>query len=280
MGFNLAHNLYPDSPYFTQILNPIERLRWRAKSMVIHRYTKDFADAWVVQTDDVNQRLREWIRSEQVYTVPNTASRAFLDAKDTYRLGPRAARERSPIFRLLVLSSHYRHKNLEIINNIIDLMRKRGIDDIRFTMTLPAQEFENTILTENRAWIDNVGPQFPEDCPTLYQQNDALFLPTLLECFSANYVEAMAMERPIITTDLGFARTICSNAAVYFEPLKADDALEKIIKLSSDGTLYRGLVEAGQAVLPRFGTPRQRAEAYLSLCEKLAGKIPLMKQTA
>ena len=278
MGFNLPHHLYPDSPYFTQVLNPIERIRWRAKSLVIHHYTKGFADAWAVQTDDVNQRLRQWISCEQVYTVPNTISRVFLDAQGTDEVGPRTEGEGSSCFRVLVLSSYYRHKNLEIINNIIDMMRKRGIQDLRFTMTLPAQDFEETILPENRALIDNVGPQSPEACPALYQQSDVLFLPTLLECFSANYVEAMAMQRPIITTDLGFARTVCANAALYFEPLNADHALEKILKLRAEASLYRDLVKAGQVVLPRFGTPRERAEAYLSLCRKLAGEKPQQKQ--
>ncbi len=45
--------------------------------MLIRHYTKGFADAWVVQTDDANQRLRRWIGSERVYTVPNTVSEAY-----------------------------------------------------------------------------------------------------------------------------------------------------------------------------------------------------------
>ena len=35
MGFNLAHHLYPDSPYFKSVLNPIQTIRWRAKSIFI-----------------------------------------------------------------------------------------------------------------------------------------------------------------------------------------------------------------------------------------------------
>ena len=278
MGFNLPHHLYPDSPYFTEVLNPMDRLRWRVKSLAIHYYTKGFADAWVVQTDDVNQRLRQWISSDQVYTVTNTVGRAFLPFNGTEESGLQQTKQGSQFFKLLVLSSYYVHKNLEIINDIIGLMRERGIDDIRFAMTLPAEDFERAILPENRAWIDNVGPQTPDDCPALYQRSDALFLPTLLECFSANYVEAMAMKRPIITTNLGFARTICANAALYFEPKNARDALKKILELRAEESLYRDLVAAGQTELPRFGTPRQRAEAYLSLCQDLIGTKPLFEQ--
>ena len=274
MGFNLPHHLYPDSPYFTRILSPAARLRWRAKSVLIHHYTKRFADAWVVQTDDVNQRLRQWISSENVYTVPNTVSEAFLSKRREHGDEPDLRRQKGGGFRLLVLSSYYRHKNLDILNEIIDLMRNKDIRSIRFTMTLPTRDYETIIFPENREWIDNLGPQLPNDCPALYESSDALFLPSLLECFSANYVEAMAMKRPIVTTDLGFARTICSNAALYYEPMNAGRALKKIIELSSDEELYASLVRAGQIELRRFGTPKRRAEAYLSLCRKLAEMKP------
>ena len=279
-GFNLPHYLYPDSPYFRRILSPFERLRWRAKSTLIRHYTKGFADALVVQTDDVNQRLRQWIGSERVYTVPNTISRAYLAAQQNNSAEPGLHSADANVFRLLVLSGYYRHKNLEIINDIVDLMREHGISDIRFTMTLPERDFENTILLENRDWVDNVGPQSPDDCPVLYEMSDALFLPSLLECFSANYVEAMAMHRPIITTDLGFARTICSNAALYYEPLDPRAALSKILDLRSNATLHEGLVKAGQTELQRFGTPRQRVEAYLSLCRGLMGQKPARQAIA
>jgi len=280
MGFNLPHHLYSDSPYFTRILSLFERLRWRVKSTLIRHYTKEYADACVVQTDDVNQRLRQWIGSERVYTVPNTISGAYLAAQqsDSAESGVHSADAK--VFRLLVLSSYYRHKNLEIINDIVDLMRGHGINDIRFTMTLPKRDFENTIMPRNRDWVDNVGPQSPDDCPALYEKSDALFLPSLLECFSANYVEAMAMHRPIITTDLGFARTICSNAALYYEPLDPKAALSKILDLRSNAKLYEDLVKAGQTELQRFGTPRQRAEAYLSLCRDLVEQRPTQNATA
>lgn len=267
MGFNLAHNLYPDSPYFTRILNPAQKLRWYMKSRLIRHFTKNFADAWVVQTDDVNERLRRWIGKEHVHTVSNTISAAYL--LESSGTGRNAIGASTGLFRLLVLSSYYPHKNLEIVNDIIHLMRKRGVDGIRFVMTLPARDFENAIKPENRSWIENVGPQVPDKCPALYKEADALFLPTLLECFSANYVEAMAMGRPIITTDFGFSRTICSDAALYFEPLNAEEAFKRIIELRADEGLQRSLASRGELELRRFGTAYERAEKYLSLCQGL-----------
>ena len=270
MGFNLPHPLYPESPYFAQILNRRQRLRWYAKCQAIRYFTHGFADGWVVQTDDANRRLGAWIERDQVFTVPNTISSAY-SRLGTIMSASKALESMAEgnFFRILILSSYHRHKNLEILNDIIPLMRERAIDDIRFVLTLPTEDFNKVILPEHRFLVDNVGPQLPESCPALYQATDALFLPTLMECFSANYVEAMAMRPPIITTDLGFARAICGEAALYFQPLNPRQALARISELRANPGVHKRLVENGAQQLSRFGTSRERAGAFLALCRDL-----------
>jgi len=119
--------------------------------------------------------------------------------------------------------------------------------------------------------VMNTGPVQPDECPSLYRECDAMFLPTLLECFSASYPEAMAMEKPILTTDMGFARSICGNAALYFKPADPEDAVKKIHTLINDKQLRNSLVEQGKKQLQTFDTPTERAEKYLSICEGLIG---------
>ena len=70
--------------------------------------------------------------------------------------------------------------------------------------------------------ILNLGPVDLEDLPNVYRASDALFLPTLLESFSGTYLEAMHYGLPILTTDLDFARNICRDAALYFDPENLD----------------------------------------------------------
>ena len=186
---------------------------------------------------------------------------------------PRIEGVGSSAFRVLVLSSYYRHKNLEIINDVIDLIRKRGIEDMRFTMTLPAQDFEETILPENRALIDNVGPQSPEDCPgTVSAVRCAVSRLRCWSVFRRTTWKRWRCNDPSLLRISALRDRYARMQQLYFEPLSAGDALEKILALRTDAPLYRVLVKAGQAQLQRFGTPQQRAQAYLSLCEKLAGR--------
>src|SRR5690606_34568379 len=70
--------------------------------------------------------------------------------------------------------------------------------------------------------IENVGVLGLNECLHYYKESDIVFLPTLLEVFSATYLEAMAMGKPIVTTDFEFSRAICGAAALYFEAKNPD----------------------------------------------------------
>jgi len=79
----------------------------------------------------------------------------------------------------------------------------------------------------------------------------------------------MSMEKPIVTTDLGFARSICGEAALFYEAKNARAAAEQIERLIHDQALQKDLITKGKEQLKAFDTPRERAEKYLALCEKL-----------
>ena len=94
--------------------------------------------------------------------------------------------------------------------------------------------------------------------------------PSLLECFSANYVEAMKMGLPIITTDLGFARSLCGDAAAYYsatDPAALADAIAELYRSPE----YRSrLVEKGKKQSAIFDTYEDRARKLIETIEKHA----------
>ena len=265
IGFNLPLYLYPESPYLKE-LSFITKLKVALKKKAHYYFFKRDASAFVVQTEDVNTRVRRFLNTDRVHTVSNTYNHYFdLQTRFPDRLGPRKSHE----LRLLTLSSYYPHKNLELIPQIADQLKKKGIDTIRFVLTLPESRFKYHI--GKHPFIVNTGPVSPEECPALYNECDMMFLPTLAECFSASYPEAMKMAKPIITTNLGFARSICGDAAVYFEPKNPESAFRAVLELSRNTTLQNQLIMAGKKQLKKFDNAEERAEKYLKLCEKLSG---------
>ena len=137
-------------------------------------------------------------------------------------------------------------------------------------MTLPKEDVAKLCLVDKyQGLLINIGPVKVEDGDSLYQECDAMFLPTLLECFSASYAEAMQTKKPIVTSNMGFAHAVCKDAALYVNPMDADDIAIKIIELYESKELQQDLVTKGVKRLQVFGTSRNRAKRYLEICNNL-----------
>lgn len=179
MGYNLPHYFYGDSSFFTQ-LSFFRRLKWALKGKVLKYFFKRDADAFVVQTDDVNRRLREWLPTDKVHTVSNTLSEPY---EFPTNVSPKLPEKKTDEYRFLILSACYPHKSLAINPKVVDELPASLRHRVRFVLTLPEEIFQSSFSQYNRGSIINVGPVKPEEGPALYMECDALFLPTLLECF-------------------------------------------------------------------------------------------------
>lgn len=263
IGYNLPLYIYPESPFLRE-QSPYRNFRRFLKKQLHFIYFKRDADYFVVQTDDVNQRVRKAFGTDKVKTVTNTASNYYRDWK---AYPTKLPEKRTGIFRFVTISSFYGHKNLELIPIVLQELKKRGIETVVFVLTLKTDDFEQNIGSMDG--IYNIGPIKPEECPSLYQECDGMFLPTLAECFSASYPEAMLMGKPIVTTDLGFARSICGEAALFYEAKNAKAAADQIERLIGDKMLQQDLVAKGKDQLNTFDSPQDRARKYIELCESL-----------
>ncbi len=263
MGYNIPHYIYPESPYFNKI-KLLNRVLWKLrKKFAIYFFNRD-GDVFVVQTDDVNKRLKNIMPSKKIFTVTNTVNSYYVNQlKRPFKLPPCINNE----FRLLTLSAWYPHKNLDIIPKVIDLLIQRGYPNIKFIVTLNKDDMNLLSSDKNYEQLINVGPVKIEDGASLYQECHAMFLPSLIECFSASYAEAMHTKKPIITSDMGFAHTVCKDAALYFDPVDEKDIASKIIKLYKSKSLQNKLIQNGSIILESFGSSFLRAKNFLEICK-------------
>lgn len=266
MGFNLPAYVYPESPFWTNKMSLKRKILWAIKTHY-HRYLfRKEATACFVQTDDVNERLRKYLGMDAVYTISNTYSNIFKDVVQyPNKLSTRVENE----IRFLTICTYYPHKNLEIIPAVAHELERRGYLNVRFVLTLKNEDFESHFKHLDTSKIINLGPVKSAECPSLYRECDVMFLPTLLECFSASYAEAMIMNKPIVTSDLGFAHTVCHDAALYFDPMNPVDIVDKIEMIVRNPELRDSLIEKGKQQLNQFGTAENRARQVLDLCNKL-----------
>jgi glycosyltransferase involved in cell wall biosynthesis len=232
------------------------------------RYWYKKADHWVVEADCAKKGVmnRFGICEKDIDVVSNSCG-------DHYKCYSGAS-SKSEVVKLLTLSSYYRHKNLELIPDVAYELKKH-ISNFEFIITIQKGTADERRIIDKASrlgvqdHIINVGPVSVKDGPKLYSDSHLVFMPSLLETFSAIYPEAMAMKRPIVTTNLKFATDICHDSALYFEPLDPHDAALKIYNLVSDPDLYSDLVSRGVERLASFPDQNSKFSAYVNVIKKL-----------
>ena len=261
-GYAKAQFIYLDSPFFG-LIGKTGRLKQRIKRFVQLMSFRHDADAFVTETQDISERLRKIVRGKSVYTVSNCCNPVF-DRREEW-----IYHELPPFdgVTLLTVSANYPHKNLGIIPRAAEYLRGKYPDfKFRFVVTLAPEDFGCTD-SNLPDWLLPIGKVNIRECPSLYEQCDMMFLPTLLECFSASYVEAMKMRRPILTSDLPFARGLCGMAAEYFDPMSPAAVGEAIHHLAGDRKRRDELVDAGEVQIGNFLDADARTSNYLHVIE-------------
>lgn len=271
-GFHIepyAHGyyIYDDSPYLYN-LKGLAKFKLLINKFCHLNYYRYEADAFICETDDVRNRSRMLIgEQKEYYTVSNTCGSQYLDFSFRNKLRRLPERKKNE-FRLVTLSRYYSHKNIEIVKKVVDELKRRNMFNVKFILTIEQVYYGQIFGDKYLENVITVGSIPVNEAPSLYEECDAMFLPTLVECFSASYPEAMAIKKPILTSDLGFAHSICQDAALFFDPLNAIDIANEIIKLMNNKDLYDELIKLGSKRLLDFPTANQRAKAYLDICER------------
>ena len=270
-GFAYVWAINPDS-IFIKNLPFKQRVKTTLENAFKKYFIKRNAIYHVVEEDDVKRRLSKYfgINEQQIFVVNNTYNHHFSDASAIANASITLPAKREGQFNLVTISSNFPHKNLKIIAPVSASLKAKGYNNVFFYVTIKQAEFGEIAKGDDN--IKNLGVVPAADCPYIYSQSDALFLPTMLECFSASYPEAMVMKKPILTSDLSFARSICGDAAHYFDPLNPEDIADKIIRLINDNTLNNELVANGLKKLASFPSAAGRASAYIGICEQIIKK--------
>lgn len=231
------------------------------------------ADTWVVEAECAKVGMIERLRCNQelIYIVPNGCAGHYL-LEDEITQFP----DNNDKLRVLCLSAYYKHKNIEIIPQIAKEL-KAIKPELNFEFVLTISESESglnkiKLLSERLGvtnYINNIGPVSIADGPSIYKTAHISILPSVLETFSANYPEAMAMGLPILTTDFDFSRDICGDAALYFNANNAKEAAYKIIELIDNLDKRIELIQLGKKRLKECPVPENKYQMYLDILEQV-----------
>jgi glycosyltransferase involved in cell wall biosynthesis len=264
VGF--ANGLYLfDKMRFIQkvwLRDPLRRaMYYSRRSFLLSRLKREATIYWI-ETEYARNYLASELKVDP--TDISVISNSYNESYSTFTAADHDRSTGRP-FSFLYLTADYPHKNLDIFNELIPLVKTRKID-CRFYLTLPEEIFKKRFpkYVDDEVLV-NLGPIRYNDGPSTYELADALFFPSLMETFSANYPEAMIMQKPIITSDLDFAHDICGDAALYFDPFSPTSIVETISYLVTHHVERADLVKKGLERVRSFDSAPQRAEKLLKV---------------
>jgi len=245
--FDWPYAAYPESCAWT-LLDFKGMVVRKAKLYLFKKYLP-YVNKLIAQNSALQERLELLYEIEGISIIPNAVSSESLNNELKFDFGFVEG------LKLLCLTCYYPHKNLEIFIPLAKLIRDRGLD-IKIILTISKEqgrnaeclleEIKNNFLSDI---IINIGPVSMDRVPSLYEQTDGLLLPTLLESFSGTYVEAMYHKKPIYTSNLDFAISVCHDSAYYFDPFDPDDILKKILNSRIDLEELHVKTEIGYSIM-------------------------------
>lgn len=272
VGFAQAWIAYPDTEAY-QLLPLYARVKTRIK-FLLQKFMFARADHLVVELEHVRRQLIDYrvAGPDRISVVKNCVSSLYLDESVSASVGGRILRRPSAL-AIGFVGRDYLHKNTNVLPEVRRILREVYFLDVDFFVTFTQGEWLAKD-SEFREAVTNVGELSVAQCPEFYRQMDAVIFPSLLECFSATPLEALAMKRPLFASDRGFVSDVCGSYAFYFDPLDAASIAKSISSYFSRGVGYDvARLEAGRAYAINFSSAESRAVQYVQLIDNLVSQL-------
>lgn len=189
-----------------------------------------YCKAIIVQTDTVRKNLLKHYGIECPIEI---VSNGVVDVGQDIGHG-RKDRFTGAKRYFLCFTRYYAHKNIETLLLVAELLKRKKLPYKLILTIEPEQDRRAKKIIDDierlglHSYIENIGTVKMNEIPSLFGSVDALLFPTLVESFSATYLEAASFKRPIFTSDMDFAHEICGDGAIYFNPVEPADIVEKL----------------------------------------------------
>lgn len=266
VGFAQPWIIYPDN----EIHNRMPRLaRWRTRlKYAVQSLFFRQSDLLIVELEHVRRGLaRVGIADESRVRVVRNCLSAIYSQPARWQPVPELVR--APGFKLGFVGRDYAHKNTRIFPEVREILKREHGLDVSIYVTFSEQEWA-ACTPQFRDAVINSGPLTVAQCPSFYRQLDGVLFPSLLECFSATPLEAMAMKCPLYASDRPFNRDVCADFAFYFDPLDPKSAADAIAASILNPVATEEKVEAAFRHVMDLPGPDIRAQHYLECLRSAA----------
>ncbi len=172
---------------------------------------------------------------------------------------------------LLYPANFWPHKNHRMLLTAFAIYRARHPESNLRLVCPGALENEKRALQEavyRMGQKDSVilpGFLTEEEFAAIFASCLALIFPSLYEGFGLPVLEAMALEKPVICSNVTSLPEVAGDAAFYVDPRKPREIVNAIELIATDKDLRKRLIDRGRHRLAASGGPEKMAREYLDV---------------
>jgi glycosyltransferase involved in cell wall biosynthesis len=180
---------------------------------------------------------------------------------------------------ILYVGNAYPHKNLEILLEVVKIMKKKK--ELNWKLILVGKKDYFYQRLEQLAWAMDVEKDVvftgfvpDHDLPALYQEAIAYIFPSRYEGFGLPPLEAMSNGTPVLSSKQACLPEILGDAALYFEYQDVYgiiNQIEKIIK--NQNNIRRDLITRGLKKVREYSWERMARQTLRIYEQTLKNKI-------
>lgn len=208
-----------------------ERFRWTldhvkfAIARQIFRLNASRVHAFIVQTSVMRDVLAASYPSiaNRIHVVAQPVPVWLLESSVRRAAGFVVPKAR---LRLIYPAAEYPHKN----HRLLDGIKAEEADSWpveKLTLTVSAARDSAARVS----WIECVGHLSSAEMVKAYCEVDALLFLSTDESYGFPLIEAMFVGLPIVCPDLPYARALCADGAIYFDPHSLESLRQAIVTL-------------------------------------------------
>jgi hypothetical protein len=171
-------------------------------------------------------KLKLLIPNNNLIVLP-TPPLIYNDLDKTKILNYKSFNSSTPLILFYPTSLSF-HKNIAFLFNLARIINDLKLP-VKFKITTNKKDLEK-IYPDLKLCnsIELCGFLSHKEVLQQLQDSHFLFFPSLLESYGLPLVEAMSLTKPILVSDLDYAKVLCDDSADYFNPYEVNSAIEII----------------------------------------------------
>jgi glycosyltransferase involved in cell wall biosynthesis len=235
---------------YPSLYNPIDVRIYRKKT----KYACEHADRIIAISEQSKQDVVDYygIPAEKIAVCYLSCDHQFEKSSDDATKQKVRQQYGLPDNFLLYVGSIIERKNLLTICKALFLLR----NEIKLPLVVIGKggkykEQVKSYITQNGLqdriiFLNEAGSVRNDDLPVVYQLASALIYPSSFEGFGLPLLEAMWSGLPVITSPVSSLPEVTGEAAIYTDPINAEEMAESIRRVLKEPGLAERLIKKGK----------------------------------